>query len=330
MNRSLLFTLFSITILFNGCAQKVNVRALEPAEVNGAAMTKIIAVTPFQNDHVRLADKIETTISKQRIDGKPYFTLVNRTDMNKVLAEQRLQNSGLIDDSTAVQVGNLLSAQAIISGSLNPTTMHDDRYYQTRRKCKDDRCWDVRVTCMKRTIALSAQIRMIDITTANVIYADTVSRQHRWSRCSDDQRTIPSKEAGAQYLANSIANNFAYKLTPHYRNISVVLLDDPDLEYSDLQEKLLENSLLYIEQNRYDKAEKLLRRLSESTNEQSYVPLYNIGVIYEARGNFSEAQHYYRAADELTIEPVEEINYAINRIQKLIDKEKLAKAQIAK
>ncbi len=323
----LLFTLLSITLLFSGCVQKINVRALEPAEINGVAKTKVIAVSPFQNDHVRLADKIETTISKQRIDGKPYFTLINRTDLNKAMTELRLQNSGLIDDTTAVQVGNLLGAHAIIYGSLNPITMHDDRYYQTRRKCKDDKCWNVRVTCMKRTITLSAQIRMIDVTTANIIYGETVSRQQRWSRCSDDQRTIPSKETGTQYLVNTIANNFTYKLVPHYRNVSVVLLENPDLKYSDLQEKLLEDSLFYIEENRYDKAEKLLRRLSESTNEQSYVPLYNIGVIYEARGNFLEAQHYYRVADKLTIKPVEEINNSINRIQKLIDKEKLSKAQ---
>ena len=330
MNRSLLYTAFTIAFLFSGCAQKVQIKALEPAEINGAATTKIIAVVPFQNDHVRLSDKIETTISQQRIDGKPYFTLVNRSDRNTLLAEQRFQNSGLTDPSTAVEVGNILGAQAIISGSLNPTTIHDDHYYKTRRKCKDERCWDVKVSCKHRTIGLSAQIRMINVSTANIIYADTVSRQRRWSRCSDDQKTLPSKQAGAQHLANSIANHFAYKLTPHYRNITVVLLEDPDLEYSDFQEKLLENSLLYIEQGRYDKAEKLLRRLSESTNAQSYVPLYNIGVIYEARGNFTEAQHYYAAADELTIEPVKEINHAVIRIKRLIDKERLAKEQIAK
>ena len=330
MNKSLLFTALSIAFLFSGCAQKVQVKALEPAEINGAAATKIIAMSPFKNDHVRLADKIETTLSKQRIDGKPYFTLVSRSDKHALLSEQRFQNSGLIDPSTAVEVGNILGVQAIISGSLNPTTIHDDHYYKTRRKCKDGKCWDVKVSCKQRTIGLSAQIRMINVSTAKIIYADTVSRQQRWSRCSDDQRTLPSKEAGAQYLANSIANSFAYKLTPHYRNITVVLLEDPDLEYSDFQEKLLENSLLYIEQGRYDKAEKLLRRLLESTNSQSYVPLYNIGIIYEARGNFAEAQHYYSAADELTIEPVEEINHAVNRIQRLIDKEKLAKEQIAR
>lgn len=334
MKSSHLLFVFAIALLLNGCAQKVTVKALEPAEVSGAANTKNIAVTPFHRDYVNLADKIEVSISKQRIDGKPYFTVINRTDLDTIISEQKIQNSGLMDESTAVEVGNLLGAQAIISGSVNPPSLHDDHYYVERTKCKgkgDDRkCWEVKVSCKKRTIALSAQIRMVNVSTGEIIYADNVSRQQQWSHCADDSRTIPSKQSGTQYLANSIASNFAYKLTPHYRHISVTLLEDPDMEYSDHQEKLLENALLYIEQARYDKAEQLLRRLIESTASQSYVPFYNIGVIYEARGNFLEAQHYYKAADKLTIEPVEEINRAVNRIKRLIEKEKIALQQIAK
>ncbi len=325
---------FAIALLLNGCAQKVTVKALEPAEINGAANTKNIAVTPFHRDYVNLADKIEASISNQRIDAKPYFTVINRRDLNKVIKEQKIQNSGLIDESTAVEVGNLLGAQAIISGSVDAPTLHDDHYYVERTKCKgegkDRKCWKVNVSCMKRTIGLSAQIRMINVSTGGIIYADSVHRQQRWSRCADDTKTLPSRQSGAQYLANSIASNFAYKLTPHYRHISVTLLEEPDMEYSDYQERLLENALLYIEQSRYDKAEQLLRKLLESTGSQSYVPLYDIGVIYEARGNFAEAQHYYKGADDLTIEPVEEINLAVNRIQRLIEKEKIAQEQIAK
>ncbi len=324
----------SVAIFVSGCAQKVTVKALEPAEINGAANAKNIAVTPFHSDYVNLADKIEASISNQRIDGKPYFSVINRTDLNKIVQEQKVQNSGLIDTSTAVEVGNLLGAQAIISGSVDVPTMHDDNYYVERTKCsgkgEERKCWKVRVACQQRTIGLSAQIRMIDVSTAGIIYADNVRRQKQWNHCADDTRTLPSKHSGSQYLANTIANEFAYKLTPHYRNISVVLLEEPDMEYSDQQEKLLENALLYIEQTRYDKAEQLLRRLMESTTSQSYVPFYNIGVIYEVRRNFSEAQHYYKAADELTIEPVEEINVAVNRIQHLIEKEKIAQEQIAK
>ena len=46
------------------------------------------------------------------------FTLVERMHLEKVLDEQALALSGLIDSETSVQIGNLLGAQAIISGSV--------------------------------------------------------------------------------------------------------------------------------------------------------------------------------------------------------------------
>lgn len=322
--------LLLMPVLFTACSQKVTVSALQPAEIAQASQTKKIAVTAFRTDYVNLADKIEASIASQSIDGKPYFTPINRSDLDKIIKEQKLQNSGLLEPSTVVEVGNLLGAQAIISGSVNKPSMKDDYYYVERTKCKDDKCWKVRVSCKKRTITLSAQIRMIDVSNAGIIYADTPSRKRQWSHCADDTRTLPSLNAGAQQLARSIANSFAYKLTPHYQNISVSLLEDPDLEYDELQERLLKNALVYIEQKRYDKAQQLLERLVESTHQQSYVPLYDLGVLYEAQGNFSEAQHYYDAADALTIEPVEEINLAVNRIARLIKQEKVAQRQIAR
>lgn len=334
MKPSHLLLPFSILLLLSGCAQKVTVQALEPAEIGGAANTKNIAVTPFHHDYVNLADKIEASISKQSIDGKPYFTVINRTDFDKIITEQKIQNSGLLDESTAVEVGNILGAQAIISGSVDSPTMQEQRYYTTRRKCRgkgeERRCWDVKVMCKRRTIGLSAQIRMVDVSTAGIIYADTLHRENSWSVCADSSRTLPSKASAAQSFANAMARSFAYKLTPHYRHINVRLLEDPDMDYNDQQEELLENALLYIERSRYDKAEKLLRRLMESTDGQSYVPFYNIGVIYEARGDFNEAQEYYRAADDLTVKPVDAINTAVIRIQRLIENEKLALQQISK
>ena len=60
------------------------------------------------------------------------------------------------------------------------------------------------------------------------------------------------------------------------------------------------------------------------------VLVFGLVSIYEARGNFLEAQHYYKAADDLTIEPVKEISISVNRIRHLINKEKTAQSQIAK
>ncbi len=334
MNKIILFFVSGFFLIFiSGCAQKVNMRALEPAEIDRAAATKKVAVASFNNDRVGLSGKIEAKLTRFRIDNKSYFTIVSRNDFNKIIEEQKIQNSGLVDQETVVDIGNLIGAQAIISGNVGKATSQDSYYYEKRSRCADKKCKELiyyKVRCMQRVVGLSAELRMVDVSQGDIIYADTMNRNATYRHCSDDSRTIPSKEMVAQDLAESISNDFIYKLTPHYRNFRVVLLEDGDLDYSDEQERLLEVSLTYIEQGRFDKAEKFLIELIDSTGSQSYVAFYNLGVVKEAEGNYAEAKEYYENADNLMVEPVQEINAAVIRINSLIDKHQRTKAQLAR
>ena len=322
-----------VLLFFSGCSQVVNIRTLEPAEIDRVSDTKKISITSFADDRVGLSSKIETKLAHIRINGKNYFTIVSRNDFDKIIKEQKIQNSGLVDSSTAVNVGNLIGAQAIISGRVGRVGSEDTYYYEQRVRCADKKCKELveyRVRCKKRLISLWAEIKMIDVAKGDIIYGDTFSRSRKYSHCSDDSRAIPSKSMVAQSLANSIADDFVYKLTPHYRYFEVELLDEPDLDYTDKQERLLKVSLEYIEQARYDKAEKFLRELIDSTGSQSYVAFYDMGVVEEAKGKYKEAQEYYNRADSLMIEPVDEINRAVIRIKNLIKQSKITQEQLRK
>ena len=317
----------------SGCSQKVNIRTLEPAEIDRASLTKKISVAPFTNDSIGLSNKIESNLVNRKIDNKKYFTIVSRKDFNKIIHEQKIQNSGLIDLSTAVEVGNLIGAEAIISGNVGRATSKDTRYYESRIRCFDKKCKDsvrYNVRCIKRVVGLSAEIRMIDVTKGDIIYADTMREISIFKHCKDDSYALPSREMAAQQLANEIAAKFTYKLTPHYRYFRVVLLEKPDIDYDNRQEKLLEVSLEYIKQNRYNKAQRFLIDLINSTNQKSYVPFYNLGVIKEAQGKYSEAEKYYKLADDLVIEPVNEISRAYVRIQVLIEKNNKTQEQLSR
>ena len=319
--------------MFNACAQKVNMRALEPAEVDRVSSTKKITVSNFRNDRVGLSRKIEANLARFRIDNKKYFTLVSRNDFDKIIQEQKAQNSGLVSQETVVEIGNLIGAQAIISGNVASPTSSDVYFYEKRSKCVDKECKTIRkykVRCQKRTINLSAEIRIVDVKRGDIIFADTLSESENYKHCSDDSRSIPSTSMAAQKMSVSLANKFTYKLTPHYRSFRVTLLEDPDLDYNDAQEDLLKVSLEYIKKRRYDKAENLLMKLINSTASQSYVPFYNIGVIKEAQGNYKEAEEYYSNADNLMVKPVDEINNAVVRIDNLIAKRNQTLEQIGR
>jgi len=332
MNKIIFLFLSTVVMFFiTGCAQRVSIRALEPAEIDRAANTKKVAVSYFSHDRVGLSSKIEANPARVRIDGRNYFTMISRNDFNKIIKEQKVQNSGLIEPSTAVNVGGLLGADAIISGNVGRVTAQDSRFYETRVRCANKKCdkFDYyNVRCTKRVVGLSAELRMVDVTKGDIIYADTMTPSSVYKHCIDDSQPLPSREIAAQRLAQSIANDFSFRLTPHYRTFEVSLLEKPDMDYDDRQEQLLSVSLEYIKQGRYDKAEKFLIDLIDSTAEKSFVPFYNLGVIKEAEGKYDEAKEYYTNADNLMIEPVEEINFAVNRINSLIAKRKQTRNQL--
>ena len=322
----ILFTFFSL-----GCSNHVRVKALKPAEIDRATTTKNIAVVAFNRDRVGLSSKIESNLARHKIDNKPFFTIVSRSDLNQVIKEQKLQNSGLVDTQDIVEVGELIGAEAIISGNVGKTSISDSHYYEKRVGCADKKCkqtYIYRVGCTKRVIGLSAEIKMVDVTRGDIIYADNIARSSTYKHCRDDSRALPSKESVAQSLASTIASTFTYKLTPHYRYFSVELLDDPDLDYTDEQEDLLENALKYIEHKRYDKASQLLTELVDTTDQQSYVAFYNLGVVKETQGDFTKAKIYYEKADNLTTEPVTAVNNAYNRINTVIEEQRITAEQL--
>lgn len=278
-----------------------------------------------------MSRKIEANLSGFKIDMKNYFTMISRNDLDKIIKEQKIQNSGLVEQDTAVEVGQLIGAQAIISGSVSSPTSQDTHFYEKRAKCANKKCSELtyyKVRCMKRAVALSAEIRIVDVQQGDILFGDTLNKSAIYKHCSDDSRALPSKDMAAQSLSVAMANAFTYRLTPHYKNIGVTLLEDPDLDYTDKQEQLLEVSLKYIEQGRYDKAEQFLGDLIDATSSQSYVAFYNLGVVKEAQGNYEEAKEYYSDADHLMIEPVQEINAAVIRINTLIQKRQKTREQI--
>ncbi|MDD2651598.1 MAG: CsgG/HfaB family protein [Sulfurimonas sp.] len=333
MKQMVLWMIFAFlsALFLSGCTQRVTIRALQPAEIDRAAMTKKVSVAYFENDEFSVSNKIETKLYETTIDDKSYFTVVSRKDFNEIITEQKLQSSGLIEVEKAVEVGNLIGAQAIVAGSVSNLSSRDSYYYEKRLRCADKKCEKMReylVGCTKRDVHLSAEVRMIDIAQGDVIYAASVPASTAWTHCDDDTRFIPTVDAAGHMLADRIAESFIFKLTPHYVNMRVDLIDDPDTKYDDRQKKLLKFALEYIEQNRLDKAEELLTELVDATQQKSYVAFYNLGVVKEAQGVYGEAQNYYKRADTIAIEPVEEINQAHFRISDLIRKHKKAMEQL--
>src|SRR5512137_626951 len=76
--------------VLTGCATKVKINMLQAAEYHQASLTKTVAVLPFTGPGGQeFAAEIEGALASKSIDDKPYFTLVDRASIDKIMSEQQ-------------------------------------------------------------------------------------------------------------------------------------------------------------------------------------------------------------------------------------------------
>jgi len=111
-------------------------------------MTKIhTAVLPFANTTSDAMDTVSLAeILQAELVGKDPFLVVERERMDSVMKEQALSLSGVVSEDQAVEIGEMLGAEAIITGTVS---YWEDRYLLS--------------------------VKNIRVDTGEVIFADTVS-----------------------------------------------------------------------------------------------------------------------------------------------------------
>jgi len=115
----LLLVMFSVCLVcLAGCAAKVPVNMLKPARHHEAAMARTVAVLRFDGwEGQKFASEIEIVLGSITLDGKPYFTLVERASLDKVISKFEFSQSGLVDPGRA-DFGKMLGAQGIYTGTV--------------------------------------------------------------------------------------------------------------------------------------------------------------------------------------------------------------------
>jgi tetratricopeptide (TPR) repeat protein len=78
-----------------------------------------IAVLPFAGTNKDQAARVQALSTTSLTEIKdPFIKVVDRENIERILAEQRLGLSGVVDEATAVQAGKLMGAHAVLMGTL--------------------------------------------------------------------------------------------------------------------------------------------------------------------------------------------------------------------
>ncbi len=218
------------------------------------------------------------------------FTIIERSQIDRVLKEQRMSLSGVIDERTAARVGQLLGIDAIIIGEINweQRKEHSTRDMITLElKTQKENCTENIVTC-------EATMKIISVETAEIIGTMAVREQTADKKCGSEQGKVASSSDLLAANLRIVSRKFVDYFSPSYEPRHYEL---ERIKVRNLRKQANEAGSL-VENKNIESALPLYYAIYE---EDSYNPsaAYNLAVLLEIVGSFEEAADYYEIASQL-------------------------------
>ncbi len=331
-----------LALLLTSCATRspqISTMTTLPAKYGEVTKLRRIAVLPFEGPQGReIASEIESQLVSARFDETPYFTVIERARIDRVLSELKLSNSALVDNKTAVKIGRLLGVQAMYMGTARQPKVSDSHFTESRSQCSHyvtkynkkgkpyEACGGTTtysINCTRRTAEFTIIPRVVEVETGRIIYSATVSEPKQEAACSDRGSVSSSNEMIDNARRQSLST-FRKHVAPHQATVTIMLMEEREGMNSAAAAKF-ENGLEYAKARRVDRACELWNEaLGISPNAVALV--YSRGLCEELAGDYQKALASYRSADRILNKPHAAISAALNRVQKQIDDDaKLAK-----
>jgi len=332
-----------VVLMTMACATKVPVNMMQPAEFHQASLMKTVAVLPFNgNGGAEFASELEGLLASIDINGNPYFTLVDRASIDKIMSEMKLTQSALVDQNTAVKLGQLVGAQGIYTGTVTVNNTRDSRYKAERSECsqrqmkRDEKgnlyegnciAWrKYQVSCVKRQAHFAATPKLIDVATSKIVYSRNLAGSADSSGCEDGTPAKSEQELLDKSRA-VVKNGIRKDIAPYYVTVMINLKDSNDGIDSPEAKGKLKMGINFADKKRMDNACELWGEARQLAPNAPAI-LYNLGICAESIADNESALKLYKQADKLIGKPDDDITLALGRAAKALNNQKKLKEAI--
>jgi curli biogenesis system outer membrane secretion channel CsgG len=322
-------------MILNQCGTSTRVKVLKPAELDVGAVKKVavldfdfIGSWDFADEKKKTSDveKIAkillkdmfkdskkppnpkqaypgTTVSDRlvaKLVNNQYYTVVERKELSKVLEEQALSLSGVIDANQAAEVGRLLGAEGLVMGS-GTYNVQDRGQWETytEKKVEKNRYRIFRQVDVKFTY------KIVNITTGSIIASKTNSastgrsKNSKYSSTGKDEQeammNIPPWQPIVDDMVDNILNQTLWQVAPHYVTESRAI-EEGD---SDQMEVAVEYAMRNLWEDAREVWEMVLQDPS-AEKEDRVGATYNLGLYYEISGNLDQAEDNFDKAFKMS------------------------------
>lgn len=250
------------------------------------------------------------------LDGKTYingaktntYTIVERSRLQKVLTEQKLNASGILNENDIVKLGKILGVDAIISGSVSYS--HKDE--KSSRKNSDNTYTYV----YKRTVTTESRMRILSVETGEIIGQTSknsamVSTVESTSAYLEEKSLTPPVKL-AEKAGKDVGFQLCGYINPYYSQQTFVF---ENIKNNQMKDRI-KDAKEYLKLGEIDKAYQMYKAIYDV---DQYNPqlLFNLGELHEIVGNYEKARNFYGEA--VAIEPDNKVYVAAtNRAQNSI------------
>ena len=285
-------------LFFWGCASSsMTMRVQRPAEINLKGYEKISVanivdqwgrVTKSTND---TADKITEVLFNS---GR--YQVLDRQHLGTLISEHELGISGLIDESTAAQLGQFIGSAVLVFGRIQL-----DKYDE--ETSKGDPSTDKEGKSQQNfyrtgTYDFIINIRVVDVQTSKILAVKTLETSHK-KTTSAVNKPAPRIDSGGLYAAclNEISSDFLKLVAPYYAEVRVSFQTDGKLPE-------VNQALAQFKMEEWDKG---IEFLKSATHKEGLKPavrakaFYNLGLAETYMGNYEQALESLSKA--LTLHP---------------------------
>ena len=221
------------------------------------------------------------------------FALIERSRLAQVLQEQRLGQSGVLDEAQAAQVGKVLGVDAIVVGTVS-YSVADQHVREEHTYTQNKHQYTRTVSCVNREGLMKARIRIVSAQSGQVLGSVDRPLPVKSKHCDDEEGGLPTEQSVAEESGRALADAVANYLAPHFELREFELEKIHNKQFEALGERAAE----LAEALRVDEAYAIYKSIHD---QDPYSPevMINLAILNEVVGNWSQAKGFYENAFQL-------------------------------